>query len=137
MDKPIIYCLQYIREYLMKRICNVQGEIYRCHGPLTRTTTTLLDQIKRQAQKHRCIFNKVKTQVTTQWGDQFIMNLDEKSVGLVSQSITIIGMYLTQLGMVHLGCMASEYLGRLYVRKVFYGVTKLGVNILKNSITYS
>nr|KAJ0200453.1 hypothetical protein LSAT_V11C600323530 [Lactuca sativa] len=60
-DKPIIYCLEYIREYLMKRICNVQREIYRCHGPLTPTATSLLDQMKRQAQKHMCIFNWVKT----------------------------------------------------------------------------
>nr|KAJ0226975.1 hypothetical protein LSAT_V11C100047080 [Lactuca sativa] len=78
-DKPIIYCLEYIREYLMKRICNVQREIDRCHGPLTPTATSLLDQMKRQAQKHKCIFNGVKTQVTTHWGDQFIVNLDEKT----------------------------------------------------------
>ncbi|XP_023729898.2 uncharacterized protein LOC111877612 [Lactuca sativa] len=49
-DKPIIYCLEYIREYLMKRICNVQREIDKCHGPLTPTATSLLDQMKRQAQ---------------------------------------------------------------------------------------
>lgn len=41
--------------------------------------TSLLDQMKRQAQKHKCIFNGVKTQVTTHWGDQFIVNLDEKT----------------------------------------------------------
>ncbi|XP_023731200.2 uncharacterized protein LOC111878947 [Lactuca sativa] len=52
-DKPIIYCLEYIREYLMKRIFNVQREIDRCHGPLTPTATSLLDQMERQAQKHR------------------------------------------------------------------------------------
>nr|KAJ0228093.1 hypothetical protein LSAT_V11C100041450 [Lactuca sativa] len=51
-DKPIIYCLEYIKEYLMKRICNVQRDIDRCHGPLTPTATTLLDQMKRKAQKH-------------------------------------------------------------------------------------
>ncbi|XP_023757288.1 uncharacterized protein LOC111905781 [Lactuca sativa] len=78
-DKPFIYYLEYIREYLMKRICNVQREIDRCHGPLTPTATSLLDQMKRQAQKHRCIFNGVKNQVITHWGDQFIVNLDEKT----------------------------------------------------------
>nr|KAJ0227408.1 hypothetical protein LSAT_V11C100040350 [Lactuca sativa] len=46
-DKPIIYCLEYVREYLLKRICNVQREIDRSHGPLTPTATTLLDQMKR------------------------------------------------------------------------------------------
>ena len=63
----------------MKRICNVQRDIDRSDGPLTPTATTLLDQMKRQAQKHKCIFNGVKTQVTTHWGDQFIVNLDEKT----------------------------------------------------------
>nr|KAJ0194847.1 hypothetical protein LSAT_V11C700371460 [Lactuca sativa] len=57
-------------EYLMKRICNVQRDIDRSDGPLTPTATTLLDQMKRKAQKHTCIFNR---------GDQFIVNLDEKT----------------------------------------------------------
>ena len=38
-------------------------------------------------------------------------------VGLMSKSITIIGMYLTRLGMVHLGCMASEHVDRPFVRR--------------------
>ncbi|KAL4570744.1 hypothetical protein LXL04_026405, partial [Taraxacum kok-saghyz] len=34
-DKPIITCLEYIREYLMRRICSVQKEIEKLQGPLT------------------------------------------------------------------------------------------------------
>lgn len=34
-DKPIITCLEYIREYLMKRIVNVQKVISKTDGPLT------------------------------------------------------------------------------------------------------
>ena len=78
-DKPIIFYLESIIEYLRKRICNVQREIDRSYGPLTPNVITLLDQMKRQAQKHRCTFNGVKTQATTYWGDQFIVNLDEKT----------------------------------------------------------
>nr|KAJ0188156.1 hypothetical protein LSAT_V11C900465630 [Lactuca sativa] len=63
----------------MKRICNVQRYIDIYHGPLTPTATTLLDQMKRKIQKHRCIFSRVKTQVATHWSDQFIVNLDEKT----------------------------------------------------------
>ncbi|KAJ0507983.1 putative transposase, mutator type, transposase, MuDR, plant, MULE transposase [Helianthus annuus] len=33
-DKPIITCLEFIREYLMKRIVNVQLDIEKCSGPL-------------------------------------------------------------------------------------------------------
>nr|KAJ0224086.1 hypothetical protein LSAT_V11C200094070 [Lactuca sativa] len=64
---------------VLNGICNVQRGIDRSHGPFTPTTTTLLDQMKRQTQKHMCIFNGVKTQVITHWGDQFIVSLDEKT----------------------------------------------------------
>ena len=36
-DQPIIGCLEYIREYLMKRSVSVQHLIDRCEGPLTPT----------------------------------------------------------------------------------------------------
>nr|KAJ0212314.1 hypothetical protein LSAT_V11C400220460 [Lactuca sativa] len=41
-DKPVIGCLEYIREYLMKRICNVMKEMKKAKGPLTPITTYIL-----------------------------------------------------------------------------------------------
>nr|KAJ0225348.1 hypothetical protein LSAT_V11C100006600 [Lactuca sativa] len=42
-DKPIINCLEFIREYLMQRICNVMKVLNRCQGPLTPTSTKILE----------------------------------------------------------------------------------------------
>ena len=50
-DKPIIGCLEYIREYLMKRTVNVQNFIDKCTGPLTPTATSIYDVIKQEATK--------------------------------------------------------------------------------------
>ena len=41
-DKPVIGCLEFIREYLMKRICNVMKEMKKAKGPLTPTATDIL-----------------------------------------------------------------------------------------------
>nr|KAJ0219968.1 hypothetical protein LSAT_V11C200063970 [Lactuca sativa] len=59
-DKPIITCLEYIREYLMKRICIVQNVIDKSQGPLTPTTTKLLDGVKKDASQYTCIFSGAK-----------------------------------------------------------------------------
>ena len=48
-DKPIIYCLEFIREYLIKKIFNAQTNIDRCHCPFKPTSTTLLEDMKKQA----------------------------------------------------------------------------------------
>ncbi|GKG31871.1 hypothetical protein Tco_0426821, partial [Tanacetum coccineum] len=40
-DKPAISTLEFAREYLMKRIVNVNKLIDKCDGPLTPTTTKL------------------------------------------------------------------------------------------------
>nr|KAJ0198065.1 hypothetical protein LSAT_V11C700376560 [Lactuca sativa] len=42
-NKPVIGCLEYIREYLMKRICNVIKEMKKDKFPFTPTTTNILD----------------------------------------------------------------------------------------------
>nr|KAJ0225980.1 hypothetical protein LSAT_V11C100000840 [Lactuca sativa] len=42
MEKPVIGCLEYIREYLMKRVCNVMKEMKNAKGPLSPTTTNIL-----------------------------------------------------------------------------------------------
>ncbi|GJY82357.1 hypothetical protein Tco_0495733 [Tanacetum coccineum] len=47
-DQPIIICLEYIREYLMKRIVVVQKVIAKTVGPLTPSTTSFFDAIKKR-----------------------------------------------------------------------------------------
>ncbi|GJU20250.1 hypothetical protein Tco_1153592 [Tanacetum coccineum] len=48
-DKPVITLLEYIKEYCMKRIVNVQGVIDKCTGPLTPTATRIMKSIKKEA----------------------------------------------------------------------------------------
>ncbi|GJV65474.1 hypothetical protein Tco_1476302 [Tanacetum coccineum] len=48
-DMPIIAAIDYIREYLMKRIVNVIRVIEKCDGPLTPTATRLLETVKKEA----------------------------------------------------------------------------------------
>ncbi|GJT81449.1 mutator type transposase [Tanacetum coccineum] len=47
-DQPIITCLEYIREYLMKRIVVVQKVIAKTVGPLTPSVTKMFDAIKKR-----------------------------------------------------------------------------------------
>ncbi|XP_022019139.1 uncharacterized protein LOC110919170 [Helianthus annuus] len=48
-DKPIITCLEFIREYMTKRIVNVKKLQAKCMGPLTPHATEVFDRIKKQA----------------------------------------------------------------------------------------
>ncbi|GKA38869.1 hypothetical protein Tco_0731420 [Tanacetum coccineum] len=48
-DKLVITLLEYIKEYCMKRIMNIQGVIDKCTGPLTPTATTIMEFIKKEA----------------------------------------------------------------------------------------
>ncbi|GJY48203.1 heat stress transcription factor B-4-like protein [Tanacetum coccineum] len=48
-DKPVITLLEYIKEYCMKRVVNVQGVIDKCNGPLTPTATRIIKSIKQEA----------------------------------------------------------------------------------------
>ena len=79
-DKPIITTLEYIREYMMKRLCNVQQIIDKCEGPLTPHATNLLEKIKRDASQYICQFNGAgKYQVAGPWMDQCVVNFNEKT----------------------------------------------------------
>lgn len=48
-DSPILTALEFVREYLMKRIVNVQKVISKSQGPLTPAATKLFDAIKNEA----------------------------------------------------------------------------------------
>ncbi|CAI9262636.1 unnamed protein product [Lactuca saligna] len=50
-DAPIINCIEFIREYIMKKIVKVDKEIQKVVGPLTPTATTILDKIKSKAEQ--------------------------------------------------------------------------------------
>ncbi|GKF14107.1 hypothetical protein Tco_0055569, partial [Tanacetum coccineum] len=78
-DKPIITCLEYIREYLMKRIVNVQKVQDKCDGPLTPSIAKIFKLIVRAAAKLKVEWNGSDLyQVTCPWGDQFVVNLSER-----------------------------------------------------------
>ncbi|XP_021999683.2 uncharacterized protein LOC110897130 [Helianthus annuus] len=81
-DKPIITCLEFIREYLMKRIMNVQLDIEKCSGPLTPGATDVFEQIKNEASNYIVIFcGQDKYQVTRGTSlDGRVVNMGKKHV---------------------------------------------------------
>ncbi|GJR43630.1 mutator type transposase [Tanacetum coccineum] len=75
-DKPVITLLEYIREYCMKRIMNVQGVIDKCTGPLTPTATRIMESIKKEAHLMKVQWNEAnKYQVSGLLGDQCVMDV--------------------------------------------------------------
>lgn len=56
-DRPIISALEYIREYLMRRIVTVLGVIERCDGLLTPWATEQFDKIKKDATHYHVQWN--------------------------------------------------------------------------------
>ncbi|CAI9300523.1 unnamed protein product [Lactuca saligna] len=52
-DVPIIKCLEYIREYLMKKVVTVQKEIDKATDPLTPTATIWVGKLKKEATQLR------------------------------------------------------------------------------------
>nr|KAJ0222672.1 hypothetical protein LSAT_V11C200098170 [Lactuca sativa] len=56
-DKPIITCIDYIREYLMKILCVVQKEIDKCECLLTPTSTIVFDKINNDVAKYVAKYN--------------------------------------------------------------------------------
>ncbi|KAL4556193.1 hypothetical protein LXL04_038836 [Taraxacum kok-saghyz] len=75
-DKPIIGCLEYIRQYLMKRICNVMKVMDKTTGPLTPTATSILEANTSHASKYKARWNGGdKYQVTGVWQDQHVVDV--------------------------------------------------------------
>nr|KAJ0215111.1 hypothetical protein LSAT_V11C300126000 [Lactuca sativa] len=69
-DVPIITCLEYIREYLMKKIVTVQKEIDKTEGPLTPTTTIWVGKLKKevtQLRRWEIIGISCAHAITTMW----------------------------------------------------------------------
>jgi hypothetical protein len=79
-DKPIITALEYIREYLMRRIVNVLQVIDRCDGPLTPTATKLFESIKKAATKYIVLWNGGdQYQVVGPFGDQCVVDVIQRT----------------------------------------------------------
>nr|KAJ0199300.1 hypothetical protein LSAT_V11C600321330 [Lactuca sativa] len=77
-DKPIITCLEFIREYLMKRVCNVMKVINKCTGPLTPTGERLLQANISSASQYTTRWNGVsKYQVKGAWHDQHVVDIGQ------------------------------------------------------------
>ena len=79
-DKPIITCLEFIREYLMKKIVNVQRIIEKSDGPLTPNASKLYNVIKEDSSKYRVTWNGGnKYQVNGPWGEQCTVDVSSKT----------------------------------------------------------
>jgi hypothetical protein len=75
-DQPIIGCLEYIRQYLVKRSVSVQHVIDRCEGLLTPTATKILETIKEEANEYKVLWSGGDTyQCAGGWGDQCVVNM--------------------------------------------------------------
>nr|GEW17643.1 hypothetical protein [Tanacetum cinerariifolium] len=78
-DKPIITCLEYIREYIIKRIVNVQKVQDKFDEPLTPNAAKIFKLIEKAAAKLKVDWNGSDLyQVTCPWGDQFVVNMSER-----------------------------------------------------------
>ncbi|XP_071728105.1 uncharacterized protein [Rutidosis leptorrhynchoides] len=79
-DKPIITALEYIRQYLMKRIANVITAISKCNTPLTLGATKVFDKVKKEAMKCDVIWNgDEKYQVNGHHDDQVVVDMGAKN----------------------------------------------------------
>ena len=79
-DRPIIGTLEYIREYLMRRIMTVNKVIASSNGPLTPTAEKMFDHIKKEASKYTVQWNGgVHYQVTGPWGDQCVVDVVQRT----------------------------------------------------------
>ncbi|KAL4562472.1 hypothetical protein LXL04_034678 [Taraxacum kok-saghyz] len=88
-DQPIITCLEYIREYLMKRLCVVQAAINKCETLLTPTATQLFEVIKKEAARYIAQYNGAgKYQVGCPWQDQYVVDLNDRSCTCRNWEIT-------------------------------------------------
>ncbi|XP_071703951.1 uncharacterized protein [Rutidosis leptorrhynchoides] len=94
-DKPVITCLEYVRQYLMKRIVTVQKVINKSAGTLTPTSTRFFEMTKKAANRYN---------VTWNGGDGFqVMDafLDKQVVDLRTKTCTCQKWELTGLPCKH------------------------------------
>nr|GEX27349.1 hypothetical protein [Tanacetum cinerariifolium] len=75
-DRPIIATFEFAREYLMKRIVNVNKLIDRCDGPLIPTATKILRSNSNEARKYTVDYaGDDLYKVSGPWNDQVVVNV--------------------------------------------------------------
>ena len=121
-DKPIISCLEFIREYLMKRVCNVMKVLNKCQGPLTPTGTRILESNTTLASKYHARWNGgEKYQVKGPWNDQHVVDMEKRECSCRKWELTGIP---CKHAIASLNEMAdnNEKVGELYtyVHKVYW-----------------
>ncbi|KAD5508242.1 hypothetical protein E3N88_15945 [Mikania micrantha] len=88
-DKPIIGALEYIREYLMRRIVTVLMVIEKNEGLLTPYATKMLEVIKKEATHYQVKWNGGNLyEVSGKPGQQRVVDLDKKSCSCRRWEIT-------------------------------------------------
>ncbi|GJR93810.1 hypothetical protein Tco_0265984 [Tanacetum coccineum] len=84
-DKLMITLLEYIKEHCMKRIVNVQGVIDKCTGPLTPTTTRIIESIKKEAHLMKVCRSRKKRKRSKHKDEPFVK---DGKVGRKGRTIT-------------------------------------------------
>ncbi|GKA84888.1 mutator type transposase [Tanacetum coccineum] len=88
-DKPIITCLEFIRQYLMKRIVVVQKVINKSNGPLTPTATKIFNNIKKEAAQITVLWNGGELyQATGPHGTQYVCNMTQRTCSCKKWELT-------------------------------------------------
>ncbi|KAL4584618.1 hypothetical protein LXL04_009222 [Taraxacum kok-saghyz] len=78
-DKPIITCLEFIREYMMKRICNVIKVQQKAPGPLTPAAQKTMEKNEAAATDYHVLWNDDdKYQVQGPWQDQQVVDMGQR-----------------------------------------------------------
>ncbi|XP_076890508.1 uncharacterized protein LOC143541617 [Bidens hawaiensis] len=79
-NKPIVSCLEYIREYLMKRIVLVHKLIAKSDGPLTPYATKTFQAIQTEDSQYNVIMSGAnKFQMNGPWFDQCVVDVSKKT----------------------------------------------------------
>ncbi|XP_071686988.1 uncharacterized protein [Rutidosis leptorrhynchoides] len=88
-DKPIITALEYVREYLMKRIVTGINKVAKCNGPLTPSATKLFESIKKDAHLCRVLWSGSNLyQVNGLHGEQCVVDIGERRCACRKWEIT-------------------------------------------------
>ncbi|CAI9282945.1 unnamed protein product [Lactuca saligna] len=105
-DKPIIICLEFIREYMMKRVCNVLKVQQKCVGPLTPIATKIMEKNEAAATQYIAEWcDDEKYQVKGPWNDQHVVDIHERIMVSLYTSSILMSTRCTgyKLGKLHMG----------------------------------
>ncbi|XP_076958454.1 uncharacterized protein LOC143634184 [Bidens hawaiensis] len=88
-DKPIITLLEYIREYVMRKIVTVLKVIDRSSGLLTPYATQIMESVNKEASRYYVHWNgEDHYQVTGPYGDQCVVNMSTSTCACRRWEIT-------------------------------------------------